>query len=110
MTNVVRGNRTLEDRARFGLGWDTQDDETVPATDRELLTVEGVLEGAPNIDNADVAVHLADTTSAHAAASVDAIATTGGGTETIKVVGNAGASKTLGLTIPPTLLVDEVIE
>lgn len=41
---TIRANRTLEDRARFGLGVDTQDDNTDPATDETPLTAEGVLE------------------------------------------------------------------
>lgn len=44
MTNVVRANRTIEDRARFGLGSETQDDDTAPSTDETVLSAEGVVE------------------------------------------------------------------
>lgn len=40
----IRANRTLDQRARFGLGTDTQDDDTVPATDETDLGVEAVVE------------------------------------------------------------------
>jgi len=39
---MARANRTLEDRARFGLGYDTQDDETDPSDTQTQLTAEGV--------------------------------------------------------------------
>lgn len=58
MTNVVRANRTIEDRARFGVGSDTQDDQTAPATDEIDLGAEGVLEAGaisdPEIAAAEV--------------------------------------------------------
>lgn len=86
MTNVVRSDKTIEDRARFGLGWDTQDDNTEPATTRKQLTAEGVVE---------------DPTIAITEANADTVKATGGGLETVKVVGNAGAAKTLAL-VPTT--------
>lgn len=47
---TIRADRTLEDRARFGLGSDTQDDNTDPSTDETALTAEGVIEAASITD------------------------------------------------------------
>lgn len=77
MTRGQVSYTTADDtEAIFGLGIDETD----------------VIGAEPTAD-----AHIADTTAAHAPASVDAVARYGGGLEAVKVVGNAGASKTLAL-------------
>ncbi len=56
MTSPARSTRTLEDRARFGLGFDTQDDETDPSNTETNLTVEGVLDVGAGLESADVTI------------------------------------------------------
>jgi hypothetical protein len=58
MTSPARSTRTLEDRVRFGLGYDTQDDESDPSDSQTQLTLEGVLEAASSVglDAADVSI------------------------------------------------------
>lgn len=114
----IRANRTLEDRARFGLGSDTQDDNTVPATDETPLTAEGVVEaGGIALPVAASAVSADSTTlvgtgttvqavfeeldDAVALADSTAVKKTGGGIETVKAVGNTGATETIAL-VPGT--------
>jgi hypothetical protein len=115
MTSPARSTRTLEDRARFGLGYDTNDDTTDPATDQTQLTAEGVVElAAIDVDAANVVVdstglvgvgtdlqtvlgelddgvadHLADVTDAHdaSAISVDSTDLVGVGTDVQTVLG-----------------------
>ncbi len=56
MTSPARSTRTLEDRARFGLGFDTQDDESDPSNTETNLTVEGVLDVGAGLESADVTI------------------------------------------------------
>lgn len=68
MTNVVRANRTIEDRARFGLGSETQDDDSDPSTTEKALTAEGVIEDTTvDVTTAPIATHaaLTQTTGLH---------------------------------------------
>jgi len=46
MTSPARSTRTIEERARFGLGYDTNDDSSDPATDQIQLTTEGVVDAS----------------------------------------------------------------
>ena len=71
MTSPARSTRTIEDRARLGLGVDTQDDNTDPATDETPLTIEGVLEAAPTtiLNAEDVAI--ADSANQYTATEVE---------------------------------------
>jgi len=66
-------------------------------TTNDLVAGElGVI--GPGATSASVAAHLADTTSAHAAASVDAVARLGGGKEAVTALAATGSTETLDIS------------